>query len=87
MSLSLSSFIELPFPATVRPGHRWLTGRSWSGEGRISNVEVAFDDSRRWRPAQLARENSTQAWRQWSVPFNEQGYLFGAVVAHPVSVG
>ena len=110
----VKSALELPFPATLRPGRRWLTGRSWSGEGRITKVEVAFDDSRRWHHAQLGRDNSVQAWRQWSipwnahpgehtirvrarddrgnvqpasVPFNEQGYLFGAVVAHPVSVG
>ncbi|HET9422955.1 MAG TPA: molybdopterin-dependent oxidoreductase, partial [Nocardioides sp.] len=110
----VKSALELPFPATLRPGRRWLTGRSWSGEGRITKVEVSFDDSRRWHHAQLGRDNATQAWRQWSipwnahpgehtirvrarddrgnvqptsVPFNEQGYLFGAVVAHPVSVG
>jgi sulfane dehydrogenase subunit SoxC len=104
--------LELPLPATLRPGPQELTGRSWSGEGRITKVEVSFDRGP-WRPAHLTRRNDDRAWRQWSlpwnakrgqhtvevrarddqgnvqprtVPFNEQGYLFGAVVAHPVSV-
>ena len=110
----VKSALELPFPATLRRGPQRLDGRSWSGEGRITRVTVAFDDHGPWRPAQLDRTNVSQAWRQWSipwnarpgrhtirvrayddrgnvqptsVPFNEQGYLFGAVVAHPVTVG
>jgi len=110
----VKSALELPLPATVRPGPQRLTGRSWSGEGRITKVEVAFDGRGTWRTARLERRNDDRAWRQWSlpwnakrgdhtvevrahddqgnvqprtVPFNEQGYLFGAVVSHPVTVG
>jgi len=109
----VKSALELPFPAALRPGPQWLTGRSWSGEGRITRVEVSVDRGP-WRPAVLDRLNLPQAWRRWSfpwnartgrhtirvrarddrghvqpdtVPFNEQGYLFGAVVDHPVTVG
>ena len=109
----VKSALELPFPATLAPGAQRLTGRSWSGLGRISRVDVSVDGSP-WRPAVLEKRNDTLAWRQWSfpwnakrgqhtvsvrarddqgnvqpetVPFNEQGYLFGAIVDHPVSVG
>jgi hypothetical protein len=108
----VKSALELPFPATVRPGRRLLTGRSWSGHGRIARVEASVDDGP-WRPVDLDARNEPCAWRQWSlswvakpgdhtirvratdehgttqpdtVPFNRDGYLFGAVVAHPVTV-
>ena len=108
----VKSALELPLPATLGRVPQLLTGRSWSGQGRISRVEVCVD-GRRWRPAHLDWRNEERAWRQWSfffharpgaheirvrarddrgnvqpdqVPFNEQGYLFGAVVRHPVTV-
>jgi DMSO/TMAO reductase YedYZ molybdopterin-dependent catalytic subunit len=108
----VKSALEQPLPATVRPGRRTLTGRSWSAYGGISRVQVSVDRGP-WRDAALARRNERQAWRQWSfdwvakpgehrirvratddhghtqpdtVPFNTQGYLFGAVVDHPVTV-
>lgn len=109
----VKSALELPFPATLAPGAQRLTGRSWSGLGRISRVDVSVDGGP-WRAAVLEKRNEDLAWRQWSfpwnakrgehtvsvrarddqgnvqpetVPFNEQGYLFGAIVDHPVSVG
>jgi hypothetical protein len=109
----VKSTLELPLPATLRPGPQRLTGRAWSGEGRITRVHVSIDGGP-WVPAKLGNRNETQAWRQWSLPwnakrgehvietrarddrgnvqpatvaFNEQGYLFGAVVRHPVTVG
>ncbi len=108
----VKSALELPFPATVRPGRQLLTGRSWSAYGRISSVEVSIDGGA-WHAADLDHRNEPAAWRQWStswvakpgshtvrvrarddrghvqpdsVPYNEQGYLFGAVVSHPVTV-
>ena len=108
----VKSALELPFPATVRPGRQLLTGRSWSAYGRISRVDVSIDGGP-WHGADLDHRNEPAAWRQWStswvakpgshtvrvrarddrgnvqpdsVPFNEQGYLFGAVVSHPVTV-
>src|SRR6478735_7847988 len=45
-----------------------LTGRSWSGAGRISRVSVSLDGGASWRPAVLDRRSrEDQGWTQWSV--------------------
>ena len=55
----VKSALELPFPATLRPGQHTIRVRARDDRGNVQPT---------------------------SVPFNEQGYLFGAVVAHPVTV-
>lgn len=111
-TLGVKSALELPWPATMTPGHQTVSGRSWSATGRIRRVEYRVDDGP-WHPARLETANEPTAWTQWSFgwdatpgshalraratddqgntqpdtwPFNQQGYLYGAVVAHPVSV-
>jgi DMSO/TMAO reductase YedYZ molybdopterin-dependent catalytic subunit len=45
-----------------------LTGRSWSGAGRITRVSVSLDGGARWRPAVLDRRSREEdGWTQWSV--------------------
>jgi DMSO/TMAO reductase YedYZ molybdopterin-dependent catalytic subunit len=45
-----------------------LTGRSWSGAGRISRVSVSLDGGASWRPAVLDRRSrEDEGWTQWSV--------------------
>lgn len=45
-----------------------LTGRSWSGAGRITRVSVSLDGGESWRPAVLDRRSrEDQGWTQWSV--------------------
>ncbi|MBC2934217.1 sulfite oxidase [Nocardioides sp. zg-1228] len=45
-----------------------LTGRSWSGAGRISRVSVSLDGGASWRPAVLDRRSrQEEGWTQWSV--------------------
>ena len=45
-----------------------LTGRSWSGAGRIAKVSVSLDGGGSWRPAVLDRRGrEEQGWTQWSV--------------------
>jgi len=60
---------ELPWGAVLasRPGT--LTGRSWSGAGRIAEVSVSLDGGDSWRPAILDRRSRRdEGWTQWSVP-------------------
>lgn len=109
----VKSAFELPWGATVAPGGRMLTGRSWSGQGKIARVEISTDGGGTWAQAVLGARNVPQAWVQWelpweatpgshklqaraydtrgnaqptSVPFNDQGYLYWAVVNHPITV-
>lgn len=110
----VKSALELAWPARLAAGPHTIRGRSWSGQGRIANVEYRIDDDGgAWQPAQLREPNIETAWARWSfpwnaspgehgirvratddrgntqpdrAPFNELGYLYGAVVAHPVSV-
>ncbi len=112
---TLKSAFELPWPATFASGatHR-LTGRSWSGGGPVTAVEVSTDGGANWCPARLHDTPRPDVWTRWSTDwtpaapgdaellaratdaagatqpertvFNEQGYLFGAVVRHPVTV-
>lgn len=45
-----------------------LTGRSWSGAGRIARVSVSLDGGQRWQPAVLDRRACRdRGWTQWSV--------------------
>jgi len=112
-SQTVKSAFELPWDGEVQAGPRLLRGRSWSGQGAITKVEVSVDRGISWQPARLREPNIAQAWVRWdldwspqpgsynlraratddkgrsqpaSVPFNEQGYLFGAVVGHPVTI-
>ena len=110
---TIKSAFELPWEgAQVAAGRRTLTGRSWSGKGRITAVQVSVDDGP-FQPATLSTDDSTGAWARWGfewdakpgkhilraravdsagttqpdrVTFNEQGYLYGGLVPHTVTV-
>lgn len=110
---AVKSAFELPWDGEVLAGRLVLRGRSWSGYGKITRVEVSLDRSVTWQPARLREPNLSQAWVRWDVdwdarpgthslraratddkghtqpagvPFNEQGYVYWAVVGHPISV-
>lgn len=114
-TMNVKSAFELPLPArfdAMAGREITLTGRSWSGTGRVERVEVSTDGGAHWEPVQL--HDSSDAWALWSLtwrppgpgeyellaratddtghtqpdaePHNTNGYLFGAVVRHPVTV-
>ncbi len=110
---NMKSAFELPWDGELAAGRHLLRGRSWSGQGRITMVEVSLDRGISWQPARLREPNIPQAWVRWDldwearpgnyslrararddrgraqpviVPFNEQGFLYGAVVSHPMTV-
>ena len=110
---AVKSAFELPWDGEAPAGLRALRGRSWSGYGKITKVEVSLDRSVTWQPARLREPNLPQAWVRWDlnwdarpgtyslraratdnkghtqpagVPFNEQGYVYWAVVGHPITV-
>ena len=112
---TLKSAFELAWQAELPAGRTAvLTGRSWSGNGRIARVEVSTDGGQTWRKARRVGADTPLAWQRWrlawrppaagsyellaratdltgatqpdAVPHNTLGYLFGAVVRHPVTV-
>ncbi len=110
---NVKAAFELPWSGTLQARRHTLTGRAWSGLGKIARVDVSFDGGKAWLPANLDKRNIPKAWVQFSIPwvarpgshhlmaratdshgntqpmsipFNEQGYLFGAVAKHPITV-
>jgi hypothetical protein len=83
-----SAFAGLPVDAQLPKGKPLvLQGRSWSGNGAIKAVDVSLDGGTTWRPAKLAADNVPLAGVRWAtVPFNDAGYVFGAIVRHPVTI-
>jgi DMSO/TMAO reductase YedYZ molybdopterin-dependent catalytic subunit len=111
----VKSAFELPFPATLPAGRTTrLTGRSWSGNGRIEQVRVSTDGGATWRRPRIRVPGNDRTWTLWELPWqppapgpyellaratdrtgrsqpeetplNTLGYLFDAVVRHPVTV-
>ncbi|WP_326641413.1 sulfite oxidase [Streptosporangium sp. NBC_01755] len=109
------SAFELPWNATLVAGRPYLLrGRSWSGNGRIADVEVSLDGGATWQRAPLRGPHVASTWTRWQVTWkptetgrhlllaratdetgavqpprtthNDFGYLFDAVVRHPVTV-
>jgi sulfane dehydrogenase subunit SoxC len=110
---AVKSAFELPWDGEAPAGLLALRGRSWSGYGKITKVEVSLDRGVTWQPTRLREPNLPQAWVRWDlnwdarpgtyslraratddkghtqpagVPFNEQGYVYWAVVGHPITV-
>jgi len=54
---------EVAEGATLPAGGTLLTGRSWSGAGRIARVEVSEDGGTSWTAAELVEPGS--AWTRW----------------------
>ena len=67
---TVKSAFELQWNGQIPAGPRLLRGRSWSGHGKIKNVDVSFDRGVTWRPARLRDPNLQQAWVRWDVDWN-----------------
>ncbi|MBV1942667.1 sulfite oxidase [Streptomyces sp. BV286] len=62
------SAFELASGATFTAGHRHeLHGRSWSGEGAVTRVDVSTDSGTNWRPARLHDRPRAGTWTRWSL--------------------
>ena len=63
----VKSAFELAWNAKLAAKPHLLRGRSWSGEGKIAQVEVSLDDGQTWRTARLRPPNLEQAWVRWDL--------------------
>lgn len=68
----VKSAFELPWDGEITFGQRLLRGRSWSGEGSITKVEVSTDGGKTWRHARLREPNIEKAWVRWDIDWNAQ---------------
>jgi DMSO/TMAO reductase YedYZ molybdopterin-dependent catalytic subunit len=66
----VKSAFELRWDGELPSGRRFLRGRSWSGEGSISRVEVSLDGGRIWQAARLREPNIPQAWVRWDLEWD-----------------
>ncbi|MFN0280317.1 MAG: sulfite oxidase [Pyrinomonadaceae bacterium] len=66
----VKSAFELPWNGEIAAGKRLVRGRSWSGEGRIKQVEVSFDEGRSWQRARLREPNIDLAWVRWDIDWD-----------------
>jgi sulfane dehydrogenase subunit SoxC len=59
------SALELPWPATLRRGRHVITGRSWSSDAAVAQVEYTVDGDTEWHLAELFGSNVPGAWARW----------------------
>ncbi|MGX9921880.1 molybdopterin-dependent oxidoreductase [Streptomyces sp. NPDC002248] len=67
--IKTSARIDTPKPL-ARPdsGTVTIAGVAWAQHRGVEKVEVQVDDGR-WRPADLAAQDTRDTWRQWSIPW------------------
>ena len=73
----VKSAFELPWNGTLERGKRLVRGRSWSGEGAISRVQVSFDGGRQWKTARMRAPNIAQAWVRWDLDWDPRPGRYG----------
>ncbi|WP_189762581.1 molybdopterin-dependent oxidoreductase [Streptomyces xanthochromogenes] len=68
--IKTESRIDTPKPfARPRQGTVMVAGVAWAQHRGIDRVEIRVDDGP-WQPADLAAQDTTDTWRQWSFPWN-----------------
>ncbi|MFE9122384.1 molybdopterin-dependent oxidoreductase [Streptomyces sp. NPDC007172] len=68
--IKTESRIDTPKPfARPKAGTVMIAGVAWAQHRGIDRVEVRVDDDGPWMRADLAAEDTTDTWRQWSLPW------------------
>jgi len=76
-SQKVKSAFELPWDGEISSGKHLLRGRSWSGEGKITKVEVSLDDGKTWRTVRLGKPNIQKAWVRWDLEWDARPGRYG----------
>jgi DMSO/TMAO reductase YedYZ molybdopterin-dependent catalytic subunit len=67
---AVNSAFELPWNARIELGRRALLhGRSWSGSGPVTRVEISVDHGESWHEAQLTAPSLPYSWVRWRHPW------------------
>ncbi|MEV6044062.1 molybdopterin-dependent oxidoreductase [Streptomyces xanthochromogenes] len=68
--IKTESRIDTPKPfARPKAGTVMIAGVAWAQHRGVDRVEVRVDDDGPWMRADLAVEDTTDTWRQWSLPW------------------
>lgn len=63
-TLPLSSLVELPWPARLRPTTQVIRGRAFAGENQVTEVQYRIDDAP-WSTATITSASSPGVWARW----------------------
>jgi DMSO/TMAO reductase YedYZ molybdopterin-dependent catalytic subunit len=68
-TLNVNSTIQQPLTySLLKSGIHKVEGIAWTGQGKITEVQLSFDDGRTWTKANLARsDTSVYSWIHWSL--------------------
>jgi DMSO/TMAO reductase YedYZ molybdopterin-dependent catalytic subunit len=70
-ALTVSSLVELPWPAQLRPEPQLIRGRAFGGENRIATVQYRIDDGL-WHDALITSPVAPGAWVRWQFSWNPE---------------
>lgn len=72
--MRVKSMIADPVAGSIVPsGRTRIAGWAWSGEGRITGVEVRESSAPEWQPARLHPPASDSAWVRWEIEMELRG--------------
>jgi DMSO/TMAO reductase YedYZ molybdopterin-dependent catalytic subunit len=64
-----SKFLRPIDAEEIRTKTYQIEGVAWAGEAKIAKVELRFDESGFWQPAELAQSPTPMVWTSWSFPW------------------
>lgn len=67
---NVKSAFELAQDAKLSAGKHLLRGRSWSGPGKVTKVDVSLDGGKTWKAARLREPELSQAWVRWDLDWD-----------------
>jgi DMSO/TMAO reductase YedYZ molybdopterin-dependent catalytic subunit len=70
-ALTVSSLVELPWPARLRPQPQMIRGRAFARENRVARVQYRIDDGP-WQDAPIASPQTRGAWVRWQFSWNPE---------------
>jgi DMSO/TMAO reductase YedYZ molybdopterin-dependent catalytic subunit len=69
--LTVSSLVELPWPARLRATPQTIRGRAFAGENRVARVQYRIDDGP-WHDALITSPSMPGVWARWHFRWNPE---------------
>jgi DMSO/TMAO reductase YedYZ molybdopterin-dependent catalytic subunit len=70
-ALPVTSLVELPWPAQLRPEPQMIRGRAFAGENRVVTVQYRIDDGP-WQDALITSSVTPGVWVRWQFSWNPE---------------